>query len=96
MIFVCVIPPDSSEVPSPLPAPQGRWDRRLEDKPETEIRVLRWVTLRTKGNFGKPIQEEVPGLQRGPKTKLPRLTYSIFRDDCHLPAMIRLTVGYAR
>ncbi len=38
------------------------------------------------------------GLQRGPKAKLPRPTmaYSIFRDDCHLPAMIRLTDGYAR
>jgi hypothetical protein len=24
-------------------------------------------------------------LQRGPKAKLPRTTYSIFRSDCHLP-----------
>ncbi len=29
----------------------------------------------------------VPGLQRDPKAKPPRLTYSIFRSDCHLPAM---------
>ncbi len=34
-----------------------------------------------------PIKEGVPGLQRGPKAKPPRLTYSIFRSDCHLPAM---------
>ncbi len=26
-------------------------------------------------------------MQRGPKAKPPRLTYSIFRSDCHLPAM---------
>ena len=41
----------------------------------------------TPGQFGKPIQEGVPGLQRDPKAKPPRLTYSIFRNDCHLPAM---------
>jgi hypothetical protein len=35
-------------------------------------------------------------LQRGPKAKLPHPTNSIFRSDCHLPAMIRLTGGYAR
>jgi len=28
-------------VPFPLPTPQGRWDRQLRDKPETEIRGLR-------------------------------------------------------
>ncbi len=39
------------------------------------------------GHFGKPIKEGVPGLQRGPKAKPPRLTYSIFRSYCHLPAM---------
>jgi hypothetical protein len=49
-------------------------------------------TLRTRGNF----QEGVPGMQRGQKAKPPRPTYSIFRSDCHLPAMIRLTGGYAR
>ncbi len=32
----------------------------------------------------------MPGLQRGPKAKLPRPTYSIFRDNRHLPAMVRL------
>ncbi len=30
--------------------------------------------LRTRGIFGKPVQEGVPGLQRGPKAKLPRPT----------------------
>ncbi len=43
-----------------------------------------------KGIFGKTIQEGVPGLQRGPKAKQPRPTYLIIRDDCHLPAMVRL------
>ncbi len=60
--------------------------------PKTEIRNLRQATF----TFGKPIQEGVPGLQQGPKAKLPRPTYSISRDDCHLPVTIRLTGGYAR
>ncbi len=71
-VFMCV-QPDSTTlfgVPFPLPTPQGRWDRQLRDMPETEIRGLRPATLRTKGTFGKPIQEGVPGLQRGPKAKL--------------------------
>ncbi len=40
-------------------------------------------------HFGKHIEERVPGLQRGPKAKTPRPTYSIFRvrGDCHLPAI---------
>ncbi len=59
-------------VPSPFPTPQGRWDQQLRDISETEIRGLRQATLRTGGNSGEPIQEGVPGLQRGPKAKLPR------------------------
>ena len=43
MIFVCVQPYSTTlfGVPFPLPTPQGRWDRHLRDKPETEIRGLR-------------------------------------------------------
>ncbi len=78
------------------PHTSRRWDRQLGDKPETDTRGLRQATLRTRGSFGKPIQEGVPGLQRGPKAKLARPTNSIFRDDCHLPAMIRLTGGHTR
>jgi hypothetical protein len=39
------------------------------------------------GHFGKPIQEVVPGLRRGPKAKPPCPTYSIFGSDCLLPAL---------
>jgi hypothetical protein len=42
------------------------------------------------GHFGKPLKKgasTVPGLQPGPKAKPPRLTYSIFPNDCHLPTM---------
>jgi len=56
------------------PRTSRRWDRQLRDKPETEIRGLRKAALRTRGNFGKPGQEGVPGLQRGPKAKLHRPT----------------------
>ncbi len=80
----------------PLPTPQGRWDLTLRDMPEIELRVLRLATLGTRGNLGIPIQEGVPWLQRDPKAKLPRPTLSTFLGDCHLPAMIRLTGGYAR
>ncbi len=48
------------------------------------------------GHFGKPIKEGVPGLQRGPKARPPRLTYSILRSDCHSQPWIQLTDGYAR
>ncbi len=65
---------------------------------ETEVQVLRWATLRTRGNFRKPIQEGVPAMQRGPKlgpkAEPSRLTYSTFRCDGHLPAMIWLTGTY--
>ncbi len=44
--------------------------------PETEIRGLRYTTLRTRGNFGKPIQEGVPGLQQGSKAKLSPPTHT--------------------
>ena len=75
-IFVCVHPSSTTlfGLPFSLPIPQGRWDRHLRDMPETEIRGLRKTTLRTRGTFGKPIQVGVPGLQRGPKAKLPRST----------------------
>ncbi len=43
-------------VPFLLPTPQGRWDRRLRDIPETDIRGLHYATLRTRGTFGKPMQ----------------------------------------
>ncbi len=33
------------------------------------------------------MKEGVPELRQGPKAKPPRLTYSIFRSDCHLSAM---------
>jgi hypothetical protein len=97
-IFVCVQPHSTTLfwVPFPHPTPQEHWDWQLRDKLETEIRGLCQATLRTRGTFGKPIQEGVPEFQRGPKTKLPRPTNSIFRDDRHLPAMVRLTGGYAR
>ncbi len=39
------------------------------------------------GHFGKPMKEGVPGLQRGLKATPPRLTYSIFRSDCQIPAI---------
>ncbi len=38
-------------------------------------------------HFGYPMKQRMPGLQRRPKAKPPRPTYSIFRSDCHLPAM---------
>jgi hypothetical protein len=95
-IFVCAQPYSATlcAVPFLLPIPQGRWDRQLRDMPKTKIRELRFATLWKRGNFGKPIQEGVPGLQRGPKAKLAWPTYSIFRDGCKLPAMIRLTGGH--
>ncbi len=58
---------------------------------DRDLRAARGNT-RTRGNLGKPFQE----LQRGPKAKLPRPTYLILRDDCHLSAMARLTGGSAR
>ncbi len=74
-----------------------RWHRQLRDMPYTHGNSRAALRHRQdRGTFGKPIQEGVPGLQRGPRDKLLRPTYSIFRDDCHLPAMIRLTGGYAR
>ncbi len=33
------------------------------------------------------LKKRVLGLQRGPKAKAPRLTFSIFLGDCHIPAM---------
>lgn len=33
-------------------------------------------------------------MQRGPKAKPSRATFSMFWSDCHLPAMIRLTEGH--
>ncbi len=51
-----------------------RWDRQLRDMPETEpeIRGQRYATSRTRNTYGQPIQVGVPGLQQGPKAKLPR------------------------
>jgi hypothetical protein len=65
MILVCVQPYSTTlfGVPLSLPTPQGRWDRHLRDMPETEDRVLRYLMLRTRGTFGRPIQEGMPGMQ---------------------------------
>ncbi len=39
------------------------------------------------GNFGTPIQERVPRMQRGPKARPPRPKDSTFRRDRGLPSM---------
>ncbi len=61
------------------PHTSRRWDWQFRDKLKTKIRELHWATLRTRGSFGKPLQEGVPGLQRGPKAKLPRPTFNFPR-----------------
>jgi hypothetical protein len=37
--------------------PQRRWDQQFSDMPETDIRELRWATLRSRGEYRKPIQD---------------------------------------
>jgi hypothetical protein len=56
--------------------------------PKREIRMLRAQQHPGQGgHIGKAAKKGVPGLQRGTKAKPPRPTCSIFRRNCHLPAM---------
>ncbi len=74
-VFLCVQPCTTTLCGCPLPsthrkalgsATQGHVrDRDSRAAPGN---------LRTRGNFGKPIQEGVPGMQRGTRAKLPRPT----------------------
>ncbi len=70
-------------VPFPLFTPQGRRASQLRTVPEREM----LHKAGHGGHFGNPIQDGVPGLQRGPKAKPPRPTFSFFRSDCHIPVM---------
>ncbi len=85
-----------SGCPSPLPTPQGAGIGNSGTCPRPSFEGLRQAALGTRGHFGKPIQEGVPGLQRGPRAKSPPATNSIFRSNSHLPAMVRPTGGSAR
>ncbi len=52
---------------------------------ETVIRGFRCATIRTRNTLGKPIQEEVPGMQRDHKVKLLRPIFSIIPSECQSP-----------
>ncbi len=85
-IFVSV-QPHCTGCPFPSPHYNGAGIRNSGPWPSARFECCARQHPGHGGLFGKPIMEGVPGLQRDPKAKPPRLTYSIFRSDCHLPAM---------
>ncbi len=89
VIFVSVQPSSTTLFgrPLPLPTPQGRRDSQLRTVPEREIRMLRKATPRTLRLLWQTYEGRSAKVTARPETKPPRLTYAIFRSDCHLPAM---------
>ncbi len=88
----------------PLPTPQGRWDRQfspglVRDRSRAEIRGPQsWRDRQPSGQEAHSaalFRKEYQVCNEARKTSC-LAPYSIFRSDCHLPAMIRLTGGYAR
>jgi hypothetical protein len=92
--FVCAQPYSTtlSGVPFPLPKPQGiGMIGNSGTCPRPRFEGCARQHSGQEATSANLFREGVLGLQRGPRAKLPRQSNSIFRDDCHLPAMIRLT-----